>query len=98
MQTKNYYVYILTNRTNTVLYIGFTGKVLSQRIWEHKQKLVEGFTKRYHVDKLVYYETCEDVLAAIAREKQLKGGSRHKKIELINAFNPTWNDLYESIV
>ena len=98
MYTKQYYIYILTNKNNTTLYVGMTGKSLPQRIWEHKQKLVAGFTKNYNITKLVYYEVCEEPLAAIAREKQLKAGSRQKKLDLITGFNPNWKDLYESIV
>lgn len=88
----------MTNQRNTVLYVGMTGKVLTQRIWEHKQKLVPGFTKRYNIDKLVYFETCHEALVAIAREKQLKAGSRQKKLDLINSLNPDWKDLYNNIV
>jgi putative endonuclease len=74
-----YYIYILTNFTNKVLYIGVTNDLV-KRIWEHKQKVTKGFTARYNVNKLVYFEACEDVLSAIAREKQLKAGSRQKKL------------------
>lgn len=98
MHTKQYYVYIMTNKLNSVLYIGMTGKVLPQRIWEHKEKLVEGFTKKYNITKLVYYEVFEDPNAAITREKQLKAGSRQKKIDLINTMNVTWKDLYNGIL
>lgn len=97
MQDKLYAVYIATNQRNTVLYTGVTGKDLRQRIWEHKQKLVGGFTKKYNVDKLVYYEVCEDVYGAIGREKQIKGGPRKKKIALIEGQNPTWKDLYNDL-
>ena len=69
-----------------------------RRVYEHKEKLVEGFTKRYNVSKLVYYEQFDVVLNAIQREKQIKAGSRKKKIELINSMNPGWNDLYEQII
>ncbi len=98
MYTKQYYVYIITNKANTALYVGMTGRPLPQRIWEHKQKLVEGFTKKYNVDKLVYYEVAENPLTAIAREKQLKGGSRQKKVDLVSKSNPEWKDLYNDIV
>ena len=87
-----YYVYILTNKHNTVLYIGVTNNI-ERRLYEHKNKLVDGFTKRYNLDKLVYYETTENILTAIEREKQLKGWTRAKKNELIKSLNPEWNDL-----
>jgi putative endonuclease len=92
MKTYQYYVYILTNKVNTVLYIGVTSN-LEQRIWQHKEKVYRGFTSRYDCDKLVYYEEFQWVHDAIAREKQLKGGSRQKKIDLIVSTNPDWNDL-----
>jgi putative endonuclease len=90
---KNYCVYILTNKNNTVLYVGITNN-LTRRIWEHKSKLIEGFTKKYNVDKLIYFESFDSPDDAIKREKQLKAGSRQKKVYLINKFNPEWNDLY----
>ena len=93
---KQGYVYILTNRYNTVLYTGVTSD-LKKRVWEHRQKLVEGFTKRYNVEKLVYYEAIDDIASAIAREKQIKAGSRQKKIDLVNGLNPQWRDLYEEL-
>ncbi len=88
MVDKHSYVYIMTNKHNTVLYSGVTSD-LKRRAWQHKDKLADGFTKRYNVNKLVYYEVFEDVRAAIAREKQIKGGSRQKKIDLVNGMNPT---------
>ena len=91
---KNYYLYIITNKYNTVLYTGVTND-LQRRIYEHKSKLIEGFTKKYNITKLVYYETYEDAYTAISREKQIKAGSRQKKIDLINNLNPGWKDLYE---
>jgi putative endonuclease len=94
--TKQYYVYIMTNRHNTVLYVGVTND-LKRRIYQHKTKQANSFTKKYNIDKLVYYETCENVNAAITREKQLKGGSRKKKIDLIESHNPKWQDLYDEI-
>ncbi|GAK52292.1 hypothetical protein U14_03543 [Candidatus Moduliflexus flocculans] len=94
---KQYYVYIVTNKRNTTLYTGVTSN-LARRIFEHKQKLVEGFTKRYNLDKLVYYELFKEVNDAIAREKQIKGGSRQKKIVLIEKVNPEWRDLYETFL
>jgi len=90
---KHFYVYIMTNKNNTVLYTGVTNN-LKRRVYEHKAKLVEGFTKRYNIDKLVYYEIFEDSYNAIAREKQIKGGSRQKKIDLIKSMNKEWKDLY----
>ena len=94
---KQYYVYIVTNKRNTTLYTGVTSN-LARRIFEHKQKLVKGFTKRYNLDKLVYYELFKDVNDAIAREKQIKGGSRQKKVDLIEKVNPEWRDLYETFL
>ncbi len=89
-----YYVYILTNKNNRVMYIGVTND-LARRLYEHKQEMVEGFTKRYHVHKLVYYEQTMDVRSAIAREKQLKGWLRARKNELVETMNPEWRDLSE---
>ena len=89
-----YFVYILTTKKNTVLYIGITND-LQRRLYEHKNDLVDGFTKRYHVHKLVYYETTTDPYVAITREKQLKGWLRQKKIALIESENPQWRDLSE---
>jgi putative endonuclease len=91
-----YCVYILTNQRHTVLYTGVTSD-LKRRVHQHREKLLPGFTHRYNVSKLVYYECTEDVSAAIAREKQIKAGSRRKKIELINRCNPKWQDLYNVI-
>ena len=93
---KQYYVYILTNKNNSVLYTGVTNN-LKRRVYEHKEKLVPGFTEKYNIVKLVYYEICEDVNSAISREKKIKGGSRQKKIDLINGMNPEWRDLYDEI-
>ncbi|NLK73324.1 MAG: GIY-YIG nuclease family protein [Clostridiales bacterium] len=93
---KYYYVYILTNINNTVLYTGVTND-LKRRVYEHKKKLIEGFTKKYNINKLVYYEYGEDILQVIQREKQIKKGSRQKKIDLINSFNKEWKDLYDDI-
>jgi putative endonuclease len=86
----------MTNRHNTVLYTGVTSN-LKKRVYEHKEKLIEGFTKRYNVAKLVYYETYDEVYSAIAREKQIKAGSRQKKIALIESMNKEWRDLYEEL-
>ncbi len=96
MQYMQYYVYILTNWNNKVLYIGMT-KDLNRRIYEHQNELTDGFTKKYHVHKLVYFETTTDVYSAISREKQIKGWTREKKNRLINSVNPEWNDLTEII-
>ncbi len=96
MQSRQSYVYLLTNKVNTVLYTGVTSD-LKKRVWQHKEKLVDGFAKKYRVDKLVYYEVFADIRDAIAREKQIKGGSRQKKIDLIEGLNPEWRDLYEEL-
>ena len=93
---KQYYVYIMTNRKNTVLYTGVTNNLI-RRIYEHKEKLVDGFAEKYNIAKLVYYEVFEDVENAIYREKQIKAGSRQKKIDLINRMNGGWRDLYSDL-
>ena len=87
-------VYIMTNKNNYVLYTGVTSN-LFKRVSEHKDKSIPGFTSRYNVTKLVYYEEYATMDEAIAREKQLKGGSRKKKIDLINSINTEWRDLYD---
>ena len=92
-----YYVYILTNKINSVLYVGVTNNLL-RRIEEHKNEIVEGFSKKYKTKKLVYYEKTNDIYEAINREKQLKGWKRDKKNNLINSQNPQWNDLWEEII
>lgn len=92
----NYYIYILTNKNNTVLYTGVTNDLV-RRVYEHKNKLAKGFTERYNIDKLVYYEVASNPQSAIEREKQIKGMVRRKKIELINATNPEWKDLWGEI-
>ena len=89
---NHYYVYIITNRDNKVLYIGVTNNI-ARRIYEHKNKLIDGFTKKYNVYKLVYLEEMNDVKAAISREKQLKGWKKDKKILLIESINPKWEEL-----
>ena len=94
---QQYFVYILTNRHHTVLYTGVTNN-LARRIYEHREKLIPGFTSRYNVSKLVFYEATNNVNASIAREKQIKAGSRAKKIALIQGMNPEWHDLYEGLV
>ncbi len=94
---KQYCVYILTNKINTVFYIGVTGN-LPNRIYQHKNKLLDGFTKKYNINKLVYFEQTEDVNSALRREKQLKNWRREWKIELINKNNPKWKDLTEILL
>jgi len=96
MKQKYYYVYILSNKYNNVIYVGITNDLI-RRVYEHKNKLIEGFAEKYNVYKLVYYELFNDPINAITREKQLKGYSRKKKVELINSFNPEWKDLYENL-
>ncbi len=91
-----YYIYILASKKNGTLYIGVTSN-LQKRVWEHKQKLIKGFTEKYNVHMLVYYEQFEDIEQAITREKQLKKWNRHWKIKLINTMNPGWDDLYSKI-
>ena len=86
-----YYVYILTNRSRT-LYVGITNDI-QRRVWQHKHKLIDGFTKRYSMTHLAYYEETPDVRTAIARERQIKGWLREKKVALIEARNPDWKDL-----
>ena len=90
-------VYILTNKSNTVLYTGVTHNLIV-RVIQHKEKSVPGFTKRYNIDKLVYFEFYADIRDAITCEKQIKAGSRKKKIELIESMNPEWKDLFDDIV
>jgi len=93
---KQFYIYILTNKKYGVLYIGVTNN-LERRIYEHKNKLVDGFTKKYNLDKLVHFEETESVRAAIEREKQLKKWNRRWKLNLINRDNPEWEDLAEKL-
>jgi putative endonuclease len=93
---KQYYVYIITNKWNRVLYTGVTND-LRRRIQEHKDKTFQGFTERYNVDKLVCYEDTETIESAILREKQIKGGSRKDKIQLVNSLNHEWRDLFEEL-
>jgi putative endonuclease len=92
MELHQYYVYIITNKVNTVLYIGVTNNIVT-RVWEHKNKIYKGFSSKYECNKLVYYEEFQWIQDAIAREKQLKGGSRQKKINLILKDNHAWKDL-----
>ena len=91
-----YYVYILASRRNGTLYIGVTNN-LQKRVWEHKNNLVKGFTEKYNIHLLVYYEQFDDIKQAIMREKQLKRWKRYWKIRLINTMNPGWNDLYSKV-
>ena len=94
---KQGYVYILFSKKNGTLYIGVTSDLI-KRIYTHKNKLVEGFTEKYNVDKLAYYEVFDNIELAIKREKQLKKYYRKQKLELIETFNPEWNDLYYDII
>ena len=95
MHTESY-VYLLANKHNNVLYTGVTSDLI-RRIYEHKSKLVKGFTQKYNVDRLVYYEACDNIIVAIEREKQIKAGNRQKKEDLIHKLNPHWNDLWKEI-
>jgi putative endonuclease len=92
---KDYYVYIMTNRSRS-LYTGFTSN-LPKRVYEHKHMLAEGFTRRYLIDRLVYYEATNDVEAAIRRDKQIKSRVRHRKVALIESLNPEWKDLSDDL-
>jgi len=94
--SHEYYIYMLTNKYRNVLYIGVTNDLI-RRVYEHKNKLTRGFTQRYNVDCLVYYEVYDDIAAAIEREKQIKGWTREKKNKLVNTFNLQWADLYNEI-
>ena len=97
MTPKQYYVYILANKRNGTLYTGVTSN-LAKRVWEHKNDIVAGFTKRYQVHNLVYYDQTEDVVSAMVREKQLKRWKRSWKLALIEEKNPDWKDLYKNIL
>ena len=94
--SKEYYIYFLTNKHRSVLYTGVTNNLI-RRVYEHQNKLQKGFTEKYNLDCLVYYELFQNITDAIAREKQIKGWSRKKKNELVCQFNPQWEDLYKSI-
>ena len=94
--SRQFYVYMMANQKNTVIYTGVTSD-LKRRAFEHREGLCEGFTKRYRVRKLVYYEVAENPYAAISREKQIKGRSRMDKLKLIDQFNSDWRDLYDDI-
>jgi putative endonuclease len=93
---NQYFVYLMTNKNNKVIYTGVTND-LKRRVYEHKEKLIDGFTKKYNVNKLVYFESTNNINSAIQREKQIKAGSRQKKIDLINSTNKDWKDLYNEI-
>ena len=95
-QELQYYVYIMTNKGNTVLYTGVTNDLI-KRVYEHRNKITKGFTSKYNAGKLVYFETYDDPINAIRREKQIKAGSRAKKINLVEKANPEWKDLYEEL-
>ena len=97
MKNLSYYVYIMARERYGTLYIGVTNNII-KRVYEHKNDLTEGFTKKYQIHSLVYYETTIDVNSAILREKQLKKWNRIWKINLINKFNPEWKDLYEKLI
>ena len=90
------YVYIMTNKYNGTLYVGVTSDLI-KRVWEHKNDVYKGFTSKYSLHRLVYYEITESIMSAIEREKQLKAGSRQKKKDLINSMNKEWIDLYDSL-
>jgi|SRR5450830_341028 putative endonuclease len=94
--TKSYYVYLLTNWNNKVIYIGVTND-LNRRLYEHKNKIIQGFTQKYNLNKLVYFEETNDINAAITREKEIKKWRREKKDKLVNQLNPNWIDLSEQV-
>ena len=96
MKTRTGYVYLMTNKHDTVIYAGVTSNLM-KRVYEHREGLVDGFTKKYNIKKLVYYEIADDIEGAIAREKQIKSGSRKKKIALIKSTNPAFKDLYPEL-
>ena len=93
---KEFYVYMITNRSRVVLYTGVTSK-LARRIWQHKNHVVKGFTSKYKLDRLVYYEQFADSISAITGEKEIKGRRREKKNELVRKLNPKWEDLCKSL-
>ena len=93
---RQFYVYIMSNDTNTVTYTGVTSN-LARRVHEHKEKVVEGFTKKYNIRKLVYYEVADDWHSALEREKEIKKGSRRSMVNLVNGMNADWRDLYEEV-
>jgi putative endonuclease len=97
MRERHPAIYIMANKRNGTLYTGVTSDLI-KRVYEHKHSEVLGFAKRYGCSQLVYFETCENMISAIEREKQIKGGSRKKKLALIEKMNPEWNDLYNSLL
>ena len=97
MNQRAYYIYILASKRNGTLYIGVTNDLI-RRVYEHKNDLVDGFTKKYRVHRLVYYEETNDVYEAILREKRMKKWKRQWKIELIEKMNPHWRDLYDELI
>ncbi len=97
MASDQYYVYILASKRNGTLYIGVTSNLV-KRVYEHKNSLIDGFTKKYNVHKLVYYEATDDINSAITTEKRLKKWNRAWKIELIEKHNPEWRDLYSDLM
>ncbi len=94
---KQFYVYIMTNASNDVLYTGMTNNII-RRVYEHKNRLFKGFSAKYNTKKLVYYEIYQDAITAINREKQIKAGSRLAKIRLIESSNKNWKDLYDELL
>ncbi|MFA6350469.1 MAG: GIY-YIG nuclease family protein [Candidatus Omnitrophota bacterium] len=96
MPEKQGFVYLMMNKTNTVIYTGVTSNLV-KRVYEHRNKLIKGFTGKYNISKLVYYEVFDDLVNAISREKQIKSGSRKKKLDLILSVNPDFNDLYDKL-
>ena len=94
---KSYYVYIMSNKRNTVLYTGVTNNII-RRVAEHKAKLMKSFVSSYNICKLVYYEQYDSIIEAIDREKQIKAGSRNKKVQLINSMNLKWDDLSSNVI
>lgn len=93
---KTGYIYLMTNKSNSVLYVGVTSNLVS-RVIQHRNKTIPGFTDKYNLTRLVYYESCNDMYSAIAREKQIKSWSRKRKNELIESVNPNWNDIFDEI-
>ena len=94
---KHGYIYIITNKNNTTLYVGVTSNLV-KRIWEHKNHVIESFSNKYKLNKLVYYEICDSIENAINREKYLKGKKREFKVKLIETMNKEWKDLYDDII
>jgi putative endonuclease len=95
-QSKRYFVYLMTNSRKNVIYTGVTSNLV-KRVYQHKHNLIEGFTQKYNVHNLVYFEEYSDPVQAIAREKQIKAGSRKKKEDMVDKLNPRWHDLYSEI-